>query len=43
MDEDDRRGRGGPTFDPPVYRQRYNIVEKIVREYGAKKVGDIPF
>lgn len=41
MDEDDRRDRsGGPTFDPPVYRQRYNLVEKIVHEYGAKKVID---
>ena len=38
-DEDDRRDRsGGPSFDPPVYRQRYEFVEKIVREYGGKKV-----
>lgn len=39
MDEDDRRNRkGGPTFDPPVYKQRYNFVENIVRDFGAKKV-----
>lgn len=39
MDEDDRQSRrGGPTFDPPVYKQRYDFVENIVREFGAKKV-----
>ena len=43
MDEDDRQNRkGGPTFEPPVYKQRYDFVEKIVREFGAKKVDSIP-
>jgi hypothetical protein len=42
MDEEDRENRNsGPTFEPPVYKQRYNFVEKIVREFGAKKVHDI--
>ena len=39
MDEEDSRTRrGGPTFEPPVYRQRYDFVENIVCEFGAKKV-----
>ena len=43
MDEEDRQKRqGGPTFDPPVYKQRYNFVENIVRKFGAKKVQHIP-
>lgn len=44
MDEDDRQNRrGGPTFDPPVYKQRYDFVENIVREFGAKKVHNLTF
>ena len=39
MDEEDSQTRkGGPTFEPPVYRQRYDFVENIVCEFGAKKV-----
>ena len=42
MDEDDRQSRrGGPIFDPPVYKQRHDFVENIVREFGAKKVHSI--
>ncbi|XP_028394618.1 small RNA 2'-O-methyltransferase-like [Dendronephthya gigantea] len=41
MDEEDCQSRkGGPVFDPPVYKQRYNFVENIVRKFGAKKVID---
>ncbi len=44
MDEEDRQNRrGGPTFEPPVYKQRYDFVENIVREFGAKKVQNKTF
>lgn len=39
MDEEDSRQRkNGPIFEPPVYIQRYDFVESIVRQFGAKKV-----
>ncbi|XP_046845507.1 small RNA 2'-O-methyltransferase-like [Xenia sp. Carnegie-2017] len=41
MDEEDSRQRkNGPIFEPPVYIQRYDFVESIVRQFGAKKVID---
>ena len=35
--EDERQFKG-PKFDPPVYRQRYGVVEEMVNKYKAKKV-----
>ena len=31
-------GFGGPKFDPPLYKQRYNTIVALARRLQAKKV-----
>ena len=38
-DEDE----GDLKFDPPVYRQRYQVVGEMVKKYNAKKARRSPF